>query len=208
MNNLSVASDSTNPYQVSVGTGRCGLAVFAGRLRGTCHCSVHPGRRRLAAPAVRRRLPPRCRFDLHRVSDIFLPGLIPRPVLSRIAQAWFAVPCGPLRLLGDRLVWDVQQRAAGYSPVFADDLRIPPACRVLRPGACPLAVTNPPVRGTRHDTAQGRLLPHGPFITAVPPKSPRPPGSGSDPRMPLSAGGILQGCRGSISCLRRTTFGF
>ncbi|TYB60592.1 glycosyltransferase [Nonomuraea sp. PA05] len=154
----------SNPYQELLHSGLRGVSVrYLGELTRshTLNLLLLPAElavRRLAGAGI---------VHLHWVWRFALPG---GDRTRRLAQWWFAVVLGVIRLLGLRLVWTAHN-VLPHRPVFADDT----AARRTLVRHCDLVIAH-------HSTALDRLaamgakpsravvIPHGPF-----PAPPIPP---------------------------------
>lgn len=128
---------------------------------------------------------------LHWVFGFVLPGTGRLPVLRRLAQAWFRVWLGVVRLLGMRLVWTAHN-VLPHSRVFHDDA----AARRLLVRHCDLVIAHS--AGALAELAALGATPrrsivvrHGPLAPASPGLL-RAPGSGDRPRQFLFFGNVAE----------------
>lgn len=186
---LAFPRDDATPYQrLLYGEMReFGIRVrYAGRLTSSHTCNV------LLLPvelAVERMAGIRL-VHLHWVFGFSFPGARHSRMLRWLAQVWFVVCLGTIRLLGMRLVWTAHN-VLPHAPVFGDDA----AARRTLVATSDLVIAHSHIT-LKELAALGAvprahaIVPHGPLFPDVPNGSLRVPGTGEGLRQLLFFGRI------------------
>lgn len=181
--------DDATPYQRLLYGEMQGLGVqirYAGRMTASHTCNLLL----LPVELVVWRMAGIRLVHLHWVFAFSFPGAGNSRILRWLAQVWFVVCLGTIKLLGMRLVWTAHN-VLPHAPVFADDV----AARRTLVAISDLVIAHSHMT-LRELAALGAvprayaIVPHGPLLPDVTNAPLRVPGTGEAPRQLLFFGRV------------------